>query len=187
MQLHPFSLKENVMSPYLKAAAGPLKYVGLGFAATAVALIACQPFAPAQARAPAELRNKAIVEKAFAAWKAGTGSPFDLLTDDASWTIEGHSVASRAYPDKEAFMREVIRPFNARMVAGIKPEVRSITAEAENVVILFDARGTARDGKPYVNSYAWFFQMRQGRVIKANAFYDAITFNDLWSRVTPAD
>ena len=133
---------------------------------------------------PAE--NKAVVARSFDAWVAGTGSPFDLLAEDASWTIEGNSVESRTYAGRQTFIREVIQPFNARMSVGIKPRVRSITAEDDRVVILFDASGTARDGRPYVNSYAWFFEMKDGQVQKANAFFDAIAFNDLWSRV-PAE
>jgi len=123
----------------------------------------------------------------FEAWKAGTGNPFELLADEASWTIEGNSVASKRYPTKEAFLAEVIRPFNARMAVGIKPVVRSVTAQADRVVILFDAAGTAKDGKPYTNSYAWFFRMKDGRVVEANAFFDAVAFNDLWARVTPTE
>jgi uncharacterized protein len=61
-------------------------------------------------------------------WRAGTGSPYDLLADDASWPIVGHSVASKTYPSKEAFMSEVIRPFNARMSVGPKPMIRNIYA-----------------------------------------------------------
>jgi len=34
-------------------------------------------------------------EAGFNAWKAGTGSPYDLLADDATWTIVGRSLASR--------------------------------------------------------------------------------------------
>jgi len=81
----------------------------------------------------------------------------------------------------------VIRPFNARLSVRLEPKVRSITAEGDRVVILFDASATARDGKVYANNYAWFFQMRGGRVVKANAFFDAIAFNELWARVAPAD
>lgn len=154
---------------------------GLAFAAAGLGILALAP----QAHAQSAEANKAAVAAKFDAWAAGTGSPFDLLADEASWTIEGNSAASRRYPTKEAFMTEVIRPFNARMVAGIKPSVRSITAEADRVVIFFDAQGEARDGKRYINTYAWFFRMKDGRVIEANAFYDSIAFNDLWSRVAP--
>jgi ketosteroid isomerase-like protein len=67
----------------------------------------------AQTKDQIETRNKAAVQAGFDAWKAGTGSPYDLLADDASWTIVGHSAASKSYPSKEAFMSQVIRPFNA--------------------------------------------------------------------------
>jgi ketosteroid isomerase-like protein len=51
-----------------------------------------------------ESRNKAIVMASFDAWASGAGSPYDLLADDASWSIVGHSVASKIYPSKEAFL-----------------------------------------------------------------------------------
>lgn len=155
----------------------------LGMVAAGLALLV----SPAKAAAQAADQNKAIVAQSFEDWKAGTGSPFDLLADDASWTIEGRSAASGTYPSKTAFLRDVIGPFNARMAVGIKPAVRTITAEADRVVVLFDAAGTARDGKPYTNSYAWFFRMEGRRVVEANAFCDAVAFDDLWSRVAPTD
>ena len=131
-------------------------------------------------------RNKATVQASFDAWRSGTGSPFDLLDDSASWTIVGHSVASRTYAGKEEFMREVIRPFNARMSVGLKPTtIRGLHADGNAVIVFFDAAGIARDGKPYANTYAWFFEMKDGRVVKASAFFDSVEFNDFWQRVTP--
>jgi ketosteroid isomerase-like protein len=134
---------------------------------------------------PTEQRNKAIVRAAFDAWRAGTGGPFDLLAEDATWTIVGHSVASKSYHGREAFMREVIRPFNARMAVGLQPTIRGLYADGDSVIIFFDASATARDGQPYTNTYAWFFHMRDGKVTEAYAFFDAISFDDLWRRVTP--
>jgi ketosteroid isomerase-like protein len=81
----------------------------------------------------------------------------------------------------------VIRPFNARMSQGLKPTIRNLYAIGDTVIIFFDAGGTARDGQPYTNTYAWFWEMRDGRVVKAHAFFDSIAFNDLWRRVQPAD
>jgi ketosteroid isomerase-like protein len=132
-----------------------------------------------------EIRNKATVQASFDAWRAGKGGPFDLLTEDATWTIVGQSDAAKTYPTKAAFLSEVIGPFNARMSVGIKPTIREIHADGDTVVIFFDATGTARDGKSYANTYAWFFHMRDGKVIKASAFFDSVVFNDLWRRVTP--
>jgi ketosteroid isomerase-like protein len=141
--------------------------------------------AMAQTKDDIETRNKAVVQASFDAWRAGTGSPYDLLADEASWTIVGHSVASKTYPSKEAFMREVIRPFNARMSVGLKPTIRHLYAEGDTVIIFFDASGTARDGQPYSNTYAWFLDMRDGKVANAFAFFDSIVFNEFWQRVKP--
>lgn len=62
---------------------------------------------PPRGEAQTANRNKAAVQARFDAWKAGTGNPFELLADDASWTIEGNSVASKRYPTKEDFLRDV--------------------------------------------------------------------------------
>lgn len=157
--------------------------IGLGLLGVAVATLGVS--VTAQSIAPDPLRNKAAIERALAAWKDGTGSPYDLLADDAVWTIVGRSLASKTYDSREAFMRDVIRPFNARMSSGLKPEVRHLYADGDTVVAFFDARGMARDGKPYENTYAWFLTMRDGRIVRAFAFFDSVAFNDLWTRVSP--
>ena len=54
------------------------------------------------------------------------------------------------------------------------------------MIVFFDARGTARDGKPYQNTYTWILEMTEGKIVKAFAFFDSIEFNDFWARVSPA-
>jgi ketosteroid isomerase-like protein len=174
------------MSIYLQSSVTDIYKAALGVSATAAALLELRPATSARTPSEAEDQNRAAVSASFDAWRAGAGSPFDLLADDARWTIEGNSVASKTYPTKEAFMREVIWPFNARMKSSLKPTVRALCADGDTIVIFFDARAMALDDRPYVNTYAWFFDMRGGRVIRASAFFDAIEFNDLWSRVQPA-
>ena len=152
-------------------------------AATSLALAAFPPVALAQTT---EEENKAIVQRAFDAWASGTGSPYDLLADNATWTITGTSLAAKTYPNREAFLTEVIRPFVARMSAGLKPVIREMHADGSTVIVYFDAEGTARDGKPYVNTYAWFLDLQDGKIVKASAFFDSIAFDDLWTRVRPS-
>lgn len=131
--------------------------------------------------------NKSIVQESFSRWQMGTGGPFDLLTDDALWTIAGSSAVAKAYGSKEEFMAEVIRPFNARMTQPLKPTIRSITAEGDMVVVHFDARSLCTDGNEYRNTYAWFMQMRDGRAIKVTAFFDSKLFDEMWLRVPPRE
>jgi uncharacterized protein len=133
--------------------------------------------------------NRETVRRAFEAWQAGTSPISDLFAPEMVWRIEGHSVASREYASKQEFVDEVLAPFGARFSAGerFRPvRIRSIHADGDTVVVLWDGHGVANDGRPYDNSYAWIMELRDGEVVDGTAFYDSISFNDLWSRVTPA-
>ncbi|WP_204848157.1 nuclear transport factor 2 family protein [Rhodopila globiformis] len=135
---------------------------------------------------PAETsENKALVQAGFDRWRAGTGSPFELLAPDADWTIVGSSPLSKTY-SREAFLREVIHPFNARMATPLVPTVRGIYGDGDMVIILFDAAATTKDGMPYHNTYTWYFRMNDGKVVSAIAFFDTREFDEFWNRVSPA-
>lgn len=149
-------------------------------AAFALALIG----APAVAQTALETQNRQTIQAAFDAWSAGTGGPFDLLEEDATWTIVGRSDAAGTYATKAEFIDKVIAPFNARLVAGIRPTIRRLYADGDTVIVFFDATGQATDGVAYDNTYAWFMRLQDGRVVEVSAFYDSLAFNDLWQRVT---
>jgi ketosteroid isomerase-like protein len=131
-----------------------------------------------------EAENLKKVKDAFEAWKKGTGSPYQLLDDNVSWTIVGNSLASKEYTGRKAFIDEVITPFNARMSKPLVPTIRNIYADRDTVIVLFDAEGTAKDGKIYANTYSWFLQFKNGRIDRAIAFFESIHFNELWTRVS---
>jgi len=160
----------------------------LSFAATTATLmmtVLCASTERSEAGTDRVAANKAAIQRSFDAWAAGTGGPYDLLKDDAKWEIAGNSAAAKVYPSREAFIEEVIRPFNARMEEPLKPVIREIYGEGDTVIVLFDAAGVARDGKPYANTYSWYLRMADGKIASATAFFDSIAFNDLWSRVSP--
>jgi len=133
-----------------------------------------------------EQDNKAIIRRAFDAWAAGTGGVFDLLADDATWTIVGTTPVSGTYTSRQQFMDVVINPFGARMAVPLVPTVHALYADGDTVIAYFEAAGTARDGRPYFNTYTWYLTMDDGKVVKAIAFFDTVEFSDFWNRVTPA-
>jgi ketosteroid isomerase-like protein len=133
-----------------------------------------------------EQDNKAIISRAFDAWAAGTGGVFDLLADDATWTIVGTTPVSGTYTSRQEFLDVVIGPFGARMATPLVPTVHALYADGDTVIAYFEASGTARDGKPYFNTYTWYLTMDGGRVAKAVAFFDTVEFSDFWTRVSPA-
>jgi uncharacterized protein len=132
-----------------------------------------------------EESNKELVRASFDRWSNGIGGPFELLADDIEWTIVGSSPLAKTYRSKQEFIDTVIAPFNARMAKPLVPKVRGIFADGDTVIILFDAEATVLDGKPYRNTYTWYFQMNGPTVTKAIAFFDNRHFDEFWNRVSP--
>lgn len=132
--------------------------------------------------------NREIIRGAFDAWQHGTGPITDVFAPNMVWRIEGHSAASKEYRSRQEFIDEVLAPFGARFATGepFRPtRIRSINADADTVVVIWDGRGIANDGRAYENSYAWIMRLADGLVVDGTAFYDSISFNDLWNRVEP--
>lgn len=136
------------------------------------------------ATAQTETDNKKIIQAGFERWSSGKGSFFDLLTDDMIWTINGSAPLSKTYKGKQQFLDEVINPLNERLLQKIVPTVRNLFAEGDTVIAIIDGKATAKDGQPYNMSYAWFMQMKNGKIIKVEAFLDAIQFANVMQRLS---
>lgn len=131
-----------------------------------------------------EQRNKQIVQQYFDNWRNKTGSFFDLLTPDATWTVSGTGAGVGTFR-KQELLDQVIAPTSARLSTQIVPTVRGIWADGDMVVVLWNGEATAKDGKPYRNTYSWFFRMKDGKAIEAIAVLDSREFTNLWERVAP--
>lgn len=152
--------------------------LAIGWLAIPASMSVAEPPGPAET-------NTLLVQAAFDRWRAGTGGPFELLAADATWTITGNSLVARRYATRDEFLNAVIKPFNSRLSKPLVPTIRRLYSDGHAVIALFDGEATALDGHRYRNTYAWFMEMRDGRIINVTAFFDSLEFNDLWRRVEP--
>jgi uncharacterized protein len=132
--------------------------------------------------------NREIIRQAFDAWRQGTAPITGVFAPGMVWRIEGHSAASKEYGSKQEFIDEVLAPFGARFSESepFRPvTIRGVYADGDTVLVIWDGRGIATDGQPYQNSYAWIMKLADGKVVDGTAFFDSISFNDLWARVQP--
>ncbi len=121
--------------------------------------------------------NKAIVRRAFEGWANGSTDVFDILDDEVTWTIAGSGPSAQTFHDRNAFLSGGYGPIAARFATPMKPEVLGIYADGDEVIIRWDGAAEMKDGQTYRNSYAWFFRMRNGKVIAATAFLDLPTYD----------
>jgi uncharacterized protein len=134
--------------------------------------------------------KRGIVTAAFDEWAAGTGTAAALFAPDMTWEIVGHSAASRRYGSAAEFVAEVLEPFGARFSRDrpFRPvRIRQVVAEGDRVVVLWDGEGRTVADTVYRNTYAWFMTVDdRGLIVDGTAFYDSISFDELWETVAPA-
>ncbi len=136
---------------------------------------------PSQASTAA--KNKKLIQTAFDNWAKGQGNIFDLLSDDVQWTIAGSSPYSKTYYGKKQLIDEAVTPLTLRLATPITPKVRQLVSEGDTVVALWDGSATAKDGRPYRNTYSWAMTLKQGRITRVVAFLDMAEYDGVIQRV----
>lgn len=130
-----------------------------------------------------EAQNKKLIQQAFEQWASGNGNFFDLLTDDVQWTITGSSPFSKTYTGKQQFINETVTPLTSRLAKPIVPKIRGVYADGDVVIALWDGTATAKDGKPYRNTYCWTMTLKNGRITHVVAFLDLMEYMDVLKRI----
>lgn len=146
----------------------------------ASALVLTVTPAPAQTAAAASsvvARNEAVVRDAFARWAAGENVFATPLAPDVVWTIPGSGPVAGTYRGREDFVTRASLPLVSRLATPLMPKVHRIWAVGDTVIIRFDASATTTSGAPYRNQFVWIFQMKDGRVVEAEAFLDLVAYD----------
>lgn len=115
---------------------------------------------------------KAIVARQFEQWKNGEANFFDLLADDATWTVSGRSPFSGTYNGKKDFMERSVMPITEKFKTPLTPELISLTADDTFVWLHFVARTTSKTDELYENTYVWKLQLKDGKITNGLAFLD---------------
>ncbi|MGE0824179.1 MAG: nuclear transport factor 2 family protein [Candidatus Binatia bacterium] len=125
--------------------------------------------------------NKKLIQDAFDAWGRGDGAAFfNLLADNVRWTVIGTSPVSRTYTSKHAFADGAAKPLSEKLAGPIKPIVRNIIAEGDQIVLQWEGSATAKSGMPYNNSYCWVMRLANGKITEGTAYIDTELVSELW-------
>src|SRR5581483_7424553 len=92
--------------------------------------------------------NKKLVRDAFASWADGDGMAFfNLLADNASWTVIGNCPISGTYAGRERLIEDALKPRRAKLAGPPTPAVMDLIAEGDTVVIQWVGKGTTKTGR----------------------------------------
>jgi uncharacterized protein (TIGR02246 family) len=125
--------------------------------------------------------NKKLVQDAFAAWANGDGMAFfNLLADDATWTVIGTCPISGTYVGRQRLIEDALKPQRAKLAGPPTPTVINLIAEGDAVVIQWVGKGMTKSGRPYNNSYCYVVQVESGRILRGTAYLDTELVRSIW-------
>jgi hypothetical protein len=77
-----------------------------------------------------------------------------------------------------------IEAFKKLVPTGLRPDIKSVIAEGNQVVVEFEGNATTCDGKPYNNQYCMVFTLADGRIKQVNEYFCTILAEEvLWPLV----
>jgi uncharacterized protein len=80
-----------------------------------------------------------------------------------------------------------IAAFKSLLPDGMDPDILSVTAEGERVVVEFEGNARTITGEDYNNQYCMVFAMRDGRIAQVNEYFCTILADKvLWPLVSKA-
>ncbi len=102
----------------------------------------------------------------------GKGDPegaANCITGDAYTLAKGFG--SFAGVREHDTILATIGAFHQLMPAGMKPEIVSVIAEGDKVVVEFEGNGILYNGEAYGNEYCMVFRMRDGKICQVNEYF----------------
>jgi ketosteroid isomerase-like protein len=124
-----------------------------------------------------EARNRTLITDAFGRWSAGTGDVFSLLADDVVWHITGFDPAvAQTYRSRQSLLDAAATPLRARLGMPLKPTVRKIWTDGDDVLVHWEGAAPFKDGSQYRNTYLWIMTVRSQRIVAVTAFLDNAAF-----------
>jgi uncharacterized protein (TIGR02246 family) len=127
------------------------------------------------------VENKKLIQDAFTAWANGDGMAFfNLLTDNATWTVMGSCPISGTYVGRQRLVEDALTPQREKLAGPPTPTVINIIAEGDTIVIQWTGKGTTKTGQPYNNSYCYVVQMENRKITRGTAYLDTDLVRSIW-------
>jgi hypothetical protein len=117
--------------------------------------------------------NERLVRDMFAALSRGDVDGFlGAIADDVVWKIEGTTQFSSTFEGKADVVARLLGPLGAALESGIALTADEVVAAGDRVVVRGRGKARTKTGKPYENSYCWWYRIADGKVTEVREYLD---------------
>jgi ketosteroid isomerase-like protein len=119
------------------------------------------------------VENKELIRNMFAELSKGNGEAFlNTMADDVRFTIIGKTKYSGVFNGKQELINKLLGPLGAELEGGIAITPDNLIADGEFVAMQARGKATAKNGKPYNNTYCQIFKIVDGKVKEVTEYLD---------------
>jgi len=99
---------------------------------------------------------------------------FEKVQDDVDWTVMGTHPLAGNYRSKQAFRAATFARLNKVLREGVLLKVVDLFLEGNVAIVEMRALSTAKNGKPFDNTYCWVCTFADdGMISKVRAYLDS--------------
>lgn len=120
------------------------------------------------------------VKELFDALKKGDNTQFfKNVADDVNWQVMGtHPLAGR-YVTKESFLKATFQRLAKVLQEGVILKVNDVFVDGDTAIVEMESLSTAKNAKPFNNTYCWIVRFKDGRIIAVRAYVDSALVKQL--------
>ncbi|MFA7555804.1 MAG: nuclear transport factor 2 family protein [Spongiibacteraceae bacterium] len=95
----------------------------------------------------------------------------NLISDDATWWLAGDLPLSGTYIGKEQIMNNYLAEVD-RLLATRNTWINNMYLAGDTVIVEAQTEAMTKKGKPYLNLYAFIFEVSDNRIISVREYLD---------------
>lgn len=129
-----------------------------------------------------EQNKKLVLDFIEAMGEGDAGAAAACITDDTFTLAKGFGKFAGVRTHDTILA--TIAAFRELMPEGMEPNIVSVTAEGDRVVVEFEGRGKLLNGESYCNEYCMVFTVKEGKIKQVNEYFCTILADEkLWPLV----
>jgi uncharacterized protein len=119
------------------------------------------------------IENKEMIRTMFAELGKGNADAFlGAMSDDVKFTLIGNTKFSGVFNGKQEFIAKVLAPLGAALENGLVITPDNLIADGEFVAMQSRGKSTAKNGRPYNNTYCHVFRITNGKIREVTEYLD---------------
>jgi len=99
---------------------------------------------------------------------------FAHVRDDVQWTVKGTHPLAGHYQSKQSFLEATFMRLNPILQEGVVLKVEHIFTADNTAVVEMKSLSTAKNGKPFNNTYCWVVEFDSDKkIVAVRAYLDS--------------